>query len=78
MYRYKNLACFEKLLKYYGNVYNMSRILGISPTSIYRWKRIPTDRAVQIENDTEGSITIESLIGKDRSREYKRLKRRLK
>lgn len=52
-----------KLVKYFGSKSKLGRVLGISHQAVVKWSktRIPSDRAIQIEQITQGEITVKDL-----------------
>jgi hypothetical protein len=58
----EGLKNINKILDYFGSIYNLSKHLGISTCAIYQWKKIPKIRAYQIEIITEGKIKSTTLI----------------
>ena len=59
----KKVEIFESLIKHFVSVHNITKVIDLTSSSIYQWKRIgvPVDRAVQIQELTNGEIKAKDL-----------------
>lgn len=64
MEKYKKIKNFKKLTSYFGSISDIAEALGISVFAIYKWEKIPKNRAYQIQVITRGKIKATQLISK--------------
>lgn len=57
----KKLRNFDKVLKYFGSVKNLSKHLDITTNAIYMWDHVPEKQALKIDKLTEGEIKSQQL-----------------
>lgn len=53
----------EKLINFFGNKTAVGRALGVTHQAVIKWERtqVPADRAIQIEQLTNGAVTVRDL-----------------
>lgn len=53
----------KKLVDYFGNKSKVGRAVGVTHQAIIKWgkTKVPSDRAIQIEQITKGEITVRDL-----------------
>lgn len=52
----------SRVIQHFGGQSELARKLGIKPQAVQQWKRIPLDRALEIEELTEGAITAREIL----------------
>ncbi len=53
----------ETLVSFFGSRTELAKVMSVTPQAIHKWERhkIPSDRAIQIEQITKGKITVKDL-----------------
>jgi hypothetical protein len=53
---------FDRAVKYFGSVYRISKLLGLTNSALYRWSKIPALRAYELEQLSDGYIKAKRLL----------------
>ena len=49
-----NAYDLDQVIKHFGSGTALAKALGIKPSAVYQWKRVPPRRALEIEKLTQG------------------------
>ncbi len=58
----------DELINYFGTSVNTARALGISSSTITRWKRVPTWHQTNAQHITKGKLKADKIIPKTRTK----------
>jgi DNA-binding transcriptional regulator YdaS (Cro superfamily) len=58
------MNAFDKLVKHFGSPAEIADHYGVSGETVRLWKHngLPANRALEIEKDTEGAVTIRDVL----------------
>ena len=49
-----NAYDLDQVIRHFGSGTALAKALGIKPSAVYQWKRVPPRRALEIEKLTQG------------------------
>lgn len=54
---------FDSVISFFGGRVAVAKMLKVTPQAIHKWEKnkIPSERAIQIEQLTKGEITVKDL-----------------
>lgn len=63
LYSFPMMNNLDKAIKHFGSKVKMARSLDVSPMVVYQWsvRKVPVERALQIEKVTNGDIKASDL-----------------